>query len=44
MTNKKKEYQEPTMAIVRVMKVNVLAGSPPPAEEPGGARQYDFDE
>lgn len=47
MTHKKKEYQEPTLDIIRLRKLCLLEGTSDPfdpATEPGGARRYDFDE
>ena len=47
MTNKKKEYQEPTLAIIRLRKLCLLESTSEPfdpADEAGGARRYDFDE
>ena len=47
MTHKKKEYQEPTLDIIRLRKLCLLEGTSDPfdpAEEPAQARRYDFDE
>ena len=46
MTNKKKEYQEPTLDVIKLRMPKLLNTSPNgDAEEPGTqARRYDFDE
>ena len=43
MTNRKKEYQEPSLDVIKLRMPKLLSGSSD-AEEPGGARRYDFDE
>ena len=44
MTNRKKEYKEPSLDVIKLRIPKLLCGSDP-AEEPGNqARRYDFDE
>lgn len=43
MTHKKKEYQEPSLDVIKLRMPKLLNGSDS-ATEPGGARRYDFDE
>ena len=48
MTNKKKEYQEPSLDVIKLRMPKLLSGSPGDggdAEHDGNlARRYDFDE
>ena len=43
MTNRKKEYKEPSLDVIKLRIPKLLCDSDP-ADEPGGARRYDFDE
>lgn len=43
MTNRKKEYKEPSLDVIKLRTQKLLCGSPD-AEEPAQARRYDFDE
>ena len=43
MTHKKKEYQEPSLDVIKLRMPILLCGSTD-AEEPAQARRYDFDE
>ena len=44
MTHKKKEYQEPSLDVIKLRMPKLLNDSEPDAEEPAQARRYDFDE
>ena len=45
MTHKKKEYQEPSLDVIKLRMPKLLNTSPNgDAEEPAQARRYDFDE
>ena len=43
MTNRKKEYKEPSLDVIKLRMPKLLSASDP-ADEPSGARRYDFDE
>ena len=43
MTNRKKEYKEPSLDVIKLRMPKILDPSEP-AGEPAGARRYDFDE
>ena len=44
MTNKKKEYQEPSLDVIKLRMPILLCGSTDAEEDGIGARRYDFDE
>jgi hypothetical protein len=44
MTHKKKEYQEPSLDVIKLRMPKLLDESEPAGEATGGARRYDFDE
>ena len=46
MTHKKKEYQEPTLDVIKLRMPKLLNTSPngDAVEDGSGARRYDFDE
>ena len=44
MTNRKKEYKEPSLDVIKLRIPKLLCGSDPAEEQGDNARRYDFDE
>ena len=44
MTNRKKEYKEPSLDVIKLRMPILLCGSTDAVEDGSGARRYDFDE
>ena len=45
MTNRKKEYKEPSLDVIKLRMPKILSDQSEPADQPGNqARRYDFDE
>ena len=44
MTNKKKDYQEPVLDVIKLRTPSLLSGSKEADEDGSGARQYTFED
>jgi hypothetical protein len=44
MTNKKKDYQEPVLDVIKLRTPSLLCGSVPAEVDGSGARQYTFED